>query len=198
MTPTEKFDAELAAQKERLWLFKMSNGIFAVVLFFILFNGHPFPSLLGLAILAANVGRRGGRLLDEFEERKAAVAFKAQVENIYVFSERGTSDAWARAQFEFALANLRDYGNENEVRVHLAMFRDVCVFTSYWNMKGVRVNDRSWRDKGAGAETWEEYLKFQADFRAKEDDRRKRELRGDNTGREWVDAHVFGQRNKWN
>lgn len=190
----QDIQTELAAQESLVFVWKAGH-VAAIVLFALIgWNGHP-NVMLALFICQGFFHLvKWPPIRDELARRRKIVAFKQQVENLYVFSlSPDGGDKTVAQTFEDTLAILQESGNQHEVRVHMAVFQDVLIFTAYFDSQGRRQNERSWREKGSATESWEEYQAWCEQFYREDRDKRLRQLRTDNSGFEWVNQHYFDQ-----
>lgn len=207
-----KLEDELQAQETVVFVWKAVNVAAAAFALLIGWNGHGFFMLAMIAIQWAYNASKWPPIAEELERRRKIVAFRQQIENLYVFSSGRTEipgdDPTAAAAFKQALEWLKLSGNEHEVRVHLILFRDVSVFTSYFDKDGRLHSERTWRDKISvknatgepgkvayypASETWEQYVNWREVFILEDREKRLRMLRNDNRGFEWVNQHYFNQ-----
>lgn len=189
----QDFQTELMAQQSAVFTYRALHVAAGIMWLLIGWNGHGLVMLAAFTIQGFVHLMKWPVIRDELERRKKIVAFKTQIENLYVFSIGPEHDPVIAKTFEDTLEMLRQSGNEHEVRVHLALFRDVAVFTSYFDTNGRRHDDRSWREAGAASETWEEYEFWRDEFYRADRDKRLRQLRTDQRGFEWVNRHYFNQ-----
>lgn len=191
---SKDFQKELQAQENLVFIWKALNLVVAVVALLIGYNGHPFIMMIIFVAQGIHHLIRWPAVRDELQRRQKYVAIKIQIRNLYVFTEttRDGHETVAQA-FERALEMLKETGNPHEVRVHMAMFRDVYVFTSYYDTAGRRHNERKERPAGSATETWEQYLQWCDQFYKDDTDKRLRQLRKDNEGFEWVNKNYFNQ-----
>lgn len=186
------YESELKAQQSYVFTYKAANvaafAVFALIgwnasvtAFFILAMGQVVFNLLRWPKIAA-----------ELAKRQKTVAFKLQVDNLYIFSKH-PNDRTVSATFKDAVEMLKSVGNKQEVKVHMVMFSDVCIYTAWIDTHGRQVNERTWRPVGSGSETWDEYTEFCRLFVMADIDKRKRELRGKEVGTEHTDKYIFNQ-----
>ena len=133
-----------------------------------------------------------GPMRDALIERQKVVALKQQTDNILVMSNHETDDTVA-AYFEKALLRLKQVGNPHGVKVHMIIFRDVRIFSAWWDAKGNRQHETAWREKGSSFESWEQYQQACHEFYLNDRDERLRELRKGEAGKSWVDENIFKQ-----
>ena len=206
------YQDELRAQESVVFVWRAANVGAAFLALLIGWNGHGFFMLLMFVIQWAYNAKKWPPMAEELERRRKIVAFRQQIENLYVFSSGRTEtpgdDPTAAAAFKQALEWLKLSGNEHEVRVHLILFRDVTVFTSYFDKDGRLHSERTWRDKISAknasgetgkvayypaSESWEQYVNWRENFILEDREKRLRMLRSDNRGFEWVNEHYFNQ-----
>lgn len=190
----QDFQTELQAQESLVFIYKAGHVAAAILFALIGWNGHPNVMFFLFVIQGFVHLVKWPPIREELARRQKIVAFKQQVENLYVFSVSADGDDRSVAQtFEDTLALLQASGNQHEVRVNMAIFQDVLIFTAWFDAQGRRHDERSWRDKGAATQTFEEYQEWCGQYYAEDREKRLRNLRSDNQGFEWVNEHYFGQ-----
>jgi len=205
------YQDELLAQESVVFIWKAGNVAAAFLALLIGWNGHGAIMLLMFVIQWAYNAKKWPPIAEELERRKKVVAFRQQIENLYVFSSGQVppgEDTTAAEAFRNTLHWLKESGNEHEVRVHLILYQDVTVFTSYYDKDGRLQSERTWRDKTSArnasgetgkvpyypaSETWEQYLAWREIFVLEDREKRLRQLRSDSRGFEWVNQHYFNQ-----
>ena len=185
---------EQQAQKNLIFTYQAIHLCVIAVALLVGFNGHEFLMLLIFTGQFVFHFLYWPPMYERMQERLRLIAFKQQLHNIYVFSKsEGTNDNSVRYAFDYALQTLQSAGNTHGVRVHMAIFQDVVVFTGYIDAAGrIRV-EKTWRETGSAVETWQQYTEFCAKFIAEDKEKRLRALRSDNAGASWVDEHIFEQ-----
>lgn len=194
MNQERKFEHELRAQGTLVLLWRAGNFGAAFIFLMIGWNGHGAVMLFALVIQSVFNLIKWPPIKAELVQRRRVIAFKQQIDNLYIFSESpdGDDDLVA-STFNETVAMLKNVGNEHEVRVHMAIFQDVAVFTSYTDANGRTHSERTWRDSGSATETWEQYTEWRERFYREDRDKRLRQLRTDSRGFEWVNKHYFKQ-----
>lgn len=201
-----KFDDELRAQESVVFIWRAGHVAAAALALLIGYNGHGFVMLLMLVCQGIVNLVKWPPIRDELIRRQKIVAFRQQIENIYVFnqSEFEGDDNSVAQTFNDTLEWLRLSSNQHEVRVHMALFRDVVVFTSYYDAAGRRHDERTWREKSnkktpdgipfyPASETWDQFIDWRTNFVLEDRDKRLRQLRTDNRGFDWVNENYFRQ-----
>lgn len=189
-----QIERELKEQGSFWFTFKAANAFFALFMFILIGNEHTVVGFLGLSLQVIFLFIRIPVLIEKFDERLKVITFKTQIENLYVFSRyEGQDDDTVADAFYRTVEFLRLSGNKHEVRVHLALFRDVKTFTWFYDSSGKLVKANDWREPGSSNETWEEYLEFIENFEKEDRDKRLRQLRKDNAGFDWVNENLFNQ-----
>lgn len=185
---------EEQAQNEFWFLYKAANGFVALFFLIAILNNHTVVGFLGLVVQGLFNFVRVPLLIAKFEDRIKKVAFKTQIENLYVCSISPDQEEDQVVQtFKRTVELLGQSGNVHEVRVHLLIYRDTKVFTWFFDRSGRLVKTDSWRNEGSTFESWEEYLQFVEEFKRTDRDKRLRELRKDNAGFDWVNENLFYQ-----
>ena len=155
----QDLQTELVAQETLVFVWRTGNFFFALLAFIFGWNGHEFVMLVMFIFQAIYNLKNWPAIREELNHRREMVAFKQQIENLYVFSQRPNStDPTVAATFERTLEMLRLSGNEHEVRVHMVMFRDVVILTSWYDRQGRRHDEKKWRETGARFQSWDEYV----------------------------------------
>lgn len=184
-------------QKEQgsFWFIYKAGNFFVALFFFICIStDHSVIGGLGLILQTIFNFVRVPVLIAKFEDRIKVIAFKTQIENIYVFSiSPDQEEDRVVDTFKRTVELLRQSGNNHEVRVHLAMFGDVNIFTWFYDRNGRLIKNQDWRPEGSSNESWEDYLAFIERFEREDRDKRLRQLRKDNVGFDWVNENVFNQ-----
>lgn len=189
-----QIEKEKGEQASYWFLYKGGNIFAALFLVMLIGNENYFIGLLGFLLQAIFNFIRVPLLINKFEQRLKVVAFKTQIENIYVFSRfADQNDDTVAEAFYRAVDLLKSSGNVHEVRVHLALFRDVKVFTWFYDQSGKLVKTNVWREAGSSFESWEDYLVFCEKFEKEDRDIRLRQIRKDNAGFDWVNENLFYQ-----
>jgi hypothetical protein len=189
-----KINIEKKEQASFWFLYKVGNFFVALFLFILFSNDHLLIGGLGLILQTIFNFVRVPVLIAKFEDRLKIIAFKTQIENIYVFSLSPDQEEDKIVEaFKKTVDLLRQSGNVHEVRVHLAMFGDVNIFTWFYDRSGRLIKNQVWRAEGSASESWEEYLLFTERFEREDREVRLRQLRKDNTGFDWVNENVFNQ-----
>jgi len=189
-----KINIEKKEQASFWFLYKVGNFFVALFLFILFSNDHLLIGGLGLILQTIFNFVRVPVLIAKFEDRLKIIAFKTQIENIYVFSLSPDQEEDKIVEaFKKTVDLLRQSGNVHEVRVHLAMFGDVNIFTWFYDRSGRLIKNQVWRAEGSASESWEEYILFTERFEREDREVRLRQLRKDNTGFDWVNENVFNQ-----
>lgn len=186
------YQTEVKSQETYWLLYVVGNLLYFLLFAVIASNGHEVVGLLAFCLQIAYNLRTWPAKIREFEERLMIVAFKQQVHNLYVFSLEPSDDT-VRERFEEAFKLLEEVGNKHGVTVHMVIFQDACIFSSRWKTSGQRHNERRWRESGSTFESWEEYEQYCEEFQLHDNDKRIRELRADDKGRDWVSGIIYGQ-----
>lgn len=187
---------EQKVQASFWFVYRVANFFAFLFWVIVLSNDHTFIGLLGIGLQLIFNFVRVPILQAKFDERLKVVAFKTQIENLYVYSlYPEQSDDTVAATFYRTIDLLKQSGNKHEVRVHLVMYQDVKIFTWFYDHSGKLVKTGTWREKGSATETWEEYQFFIEEFERKDRDERLRQLRKDGAGFDWVNENLFYQ---WN
>lgn len=156
-------------------------------------NGH----FIGVAVMLATFMYhtwKSGAMQAHFDDRLKRIAFTTQLENLYVYSINPDHEQdSATAKFKEVVSYLKEVGNVHEVRVHLLMYRDVKVFTWWWDTAGRLQKKDEFREKGCASESWEEYQSFCHKFEQNDRENRLRDIRKDNAGFDWVNENLFNQ-----
>lgn len=156
-------------------------------------NGH----FVGVAVMLATFMYhtwKSSAMQSHFDDRLKRIAFTTQIENLYVYSINPDHEKDnATAKFKEVVAYLKEVGNVHEVRVHLLIYRDVKVFTWWWDTAGRLQKKDEFRDKGSASETWEQYQEFCQKFEQNDRENRLRDIRKDNAGFDWVNTNIFNQ-----
>lgn len=192
-------ETELNVQSNYWFTYRAANvAVFAFIIIAAM-NDHSMFAMVAALVQIVFNATRVPQLIAEFDERIKHVTFKTQIENLYVFSEfEGQSDATVAATFQTVVAYLKTVGNEHEVRVHMVIFRDVSIFTWFWDAKRNLQKQTKPRPPLSSAETWEQYFQATQQFKIEDHDNRLRDLRKDQSGFDWVNQHVFNQDfNQW-
>ncbi len=192
MKNVHNYETELQAQSTYKLLFVSANFFYFLLFAIIGINGHELIALAAFTAQAFYFLRTWPKKLKEFKERLKVIAFKQQVHNLYVYSLEPGDDTVVQRFWE-ALDFLKFVGNEHGVTVYLIIFRDACIFSARWKSDGKLHEERRWREEGSTFETWDEFRAFVEQFIREDNDRRLRQLRADDEGREWVNANIFGQ-----
>ena len=189
-----KFEDEVRSQETLILLWRVGNVGFSVIFLTIGWNGHGAIMLFALVAQGLFNLIRLPPIKAELIRRRRIIAFKQQIENLYVFSESEFGDDDLIAQtFNDTVEMIRLSGNRHEVRIHMAIFQDVAVFTAWIDANGRRHDERTWREKGSASETWQQYLTWVDQFVLDDRDKRLRALRSDAKGFEWVNKYYFKQ-----
>lgn len=197
----QNIQTELEAQQSAVFLWKAYNVAALILWLTIGYCGHVLVMLAAIAIQGLNWLAKWGPMRDALLNRQKVVLLKQQTDNLYVFSEHPKDDTVA-ATFEKTIQLLRQSGNEHGVKVHMAVFGDVKVFTKWWKVKANQdtnektitlESETTWREKGSSFESWEQYREWCAMFQLTDRDDRLRELRKGKEGTAWVHENVFGQ-----
>lgn len=176
------------------WFTYKTINFFAGLLIFLLGSNDNlvFAFFLGVIQIGLNAWYAPSKL-DEFADRMKQVVFKTQVDNLYVFSEYGQKDASVAETFQSVVQYLKQVDNKHEVRVNMIIFRDVQIFTWWWDVKGNLQKSSKPRPALSSSETWEQYQEAVNLFKKIDTDERLRELRKDAQGFDWVNENVFNQ-----
>lgn len=187
-------EAEQKAQAGFWFTYAIGNvfaGLFWVIL---MGNGNLLLGLFGVVIQIVFNSIVYPKYEAKFEERTKDVAFRTQIENLYVFTRfEGQPDDTVADTFYRTVEALRASENKHAVKVHLVIFQDVQTFTWFVDRSGKIVKNQSWRETGSATEDWEEYLDFIYRFEREDRDVRLRELRKDTAGFDWVNENIFKQ-----
>lgn len=185
---------EQQVQANYWWTYKAGNIFAFVFIFIIAYNGHDTVSFFGLCILIAFNAMRVPTIIKKFNERTKHVTFKTQIENLYVYSNtENDNDEFISNTFKETVNYLKVVGNKHEVRVHLILFRDVQIFTWWWDASDKLQKISKPRAPLSSSETWEEYLQSIDLFEKIDRDERLRQLRKDGAGFDWVNENIFSQ-----
>ncbi len=188
----KNYESELAAQQSYVFTYKWLNGAAFILFLLIGWNASVTAFfLLAMGQVAFNVVR-WPHIKAELFKRQRVVAFKLQVDNLYIFSQHPYDQSVA-ATFKEAADMLKEVSNKQEVRVHMAIFQDVIIQTTWTDANGRRQNERTWRDKGSGSETWEQYVAFCETFVKIDNDLRKRQLHSNPASTAHVHQFIFNQ-----
>jgi len=190
----EHVQREIKAQTDYWLAFKYANAggfAFACIAGW---NGHDGFMFAWWILQIIVVALAVPTLTDRFAERLRYVMFKTQIDNLYVFTlTEDTHDDTVVATFKSTVESLRTVGNQHEVRVHLFMFRDVSIFTWWYDVNGTLQKSSVMRPALSSSESWDEYCAAVEQFERVDRDERLRTLRKDKTGFDWVNKNVFGQ-----
>lgn len=188
----KNYEAELQAQQSYVSTYKGLNVAAFAVFALIGWNASATAFfILAMVQVLFNVVK-WPRIKAELFKRQRVVAFKLQVDNLYIFSQH-PYDQTVSATAKEAVEMLKAVGNKQEVRVHMAIFQDVIIQTEWHDQNGRKQSERTWRDKGSGSETWEQYVAFCETFVKIDNDLRKRQLHSNPASTAHVHQFIFNQ-----
>ncbi len=189
-TDNSVFETEKREQSF-IWMVFWAIVVAAVVLDLLAFGWAP-TSFIVLPLIIAIALTKYATLKAEFNKRLELLAFKTHIGNLYV-ADKSPEDDTTVARRDYAIAMLRESGNQHNVRVYSAMFRDVVVFCHWWDGNVLRMS-REFRNEGTPAtESWEQYIDFMFNLRDKKETDFMRAARKDSAGDDWLNQHFFKQ-----
>lgn len=178
-------------EQQLIWFIFGSIVVAAVVLDLLAFGWTPTTFVL-LPIIIAAALTKYATLKTEFKKRLQLLAFKTHIGNLYV-SDKYPNDDSTISRRDYAIAMLKESGNQHNVRVYSALFRDIVVFCHWWDGETLRMS-REFRNEGTPAtETWEQYVDFLFQLRDKKETDFMRASRKDSAGDDWLNQYFFKQ-----